>query len=421
MEYYVSLKDKFSVTITAPLTTYDQKMFVDLYQPLLSNDASSLFQTLNALVLFGQLESKETEHKTILKTLKMNTIDAFLRARYELEAVGLLDTYIYNNPSLDENTYVYVIKKIPTPWEFFNDQILSTLLCNAVGENNYHELAGEYLAHRYDLENFEKITRTIDDVYSIDRTTDVVSNWWVDSSYQEINVNNVHFDYEYYLVLVGSRSVVNGEVLESVELYKTINRLAWLFGLTTEELANATIDSTVQGKVDFELLRHNVKKIYSNYESPKFEVNYKKEETSNNKLVNTLNSITPSQLVENKYNTKLTASEIEIFDKLLVETKISVGMLNVLIIYVMDTKNGEIPTYNYFLKIINTWIRKGVKTTEDALNLISTPKTKNKTKNVPTWFNSYVQNEVEKKKVEPKETKQETLDDLEEFFNNKKE
>ena len=159
MEYYVSLKDKFSVTITAPLTNFDQKVFFDLFQPILSTDASSLFQNLNALVGLGQVESKETEHKTILKTLKMNTIDAFLRARYELEAVGLLDTYIYNNASLDENTYVYVIKKIPTPWEFFNDQILSTLLCNAVGENNYHELAGEYLAHRYDLENFEKITR----------------------------------------------------------------------------------------------------------------------------------------------------------------------------------------------------------------------------------------------------------------------
>ena len=30
----------------------------------------------------------------------MNTIDSFLTARYELEALGLLDTYVYNNKTL---------------------------------------------------------------------------------------------------------------------------------------------------------------------------------------------------------------------------------------------------------------------------------------------------------------------------------
>ena len=331
----------------------------------------------------------------------------------------VLDTYVYNNKSLDENVYVYLIKQLPTPWEFFNDDLLSTLLQNSVGSEHYQELAGEYLAHRYDLNSFEKVTKSIDEVYRIERNNEDLSSWWVNSSYQELTVNNPHFDYEYYLVLVGSRSIVKPEVLESVDLYKTINRLAWLFGLSTEELANTTIESTINGLVDFELLRTNVKKAYSKIETPKFEVNFKKDQTSDNKLVNTLNSITPSQLVENKYNTKLTGSEIEIFDKLLVETNISVGILNVLIIYVMDTKNGEIPSYNYFLKIINTWIRKGVKSTEDALNLITTPNTKNKTKNVPTWYQDYLQNEVHNKK-KPVETKQETLDDLEEFFNNKK-
>jgi replication initiation and membrane attachment protein len=258
-------------------------------------------------------------------------------------------------------------------------------------------------------------------LYIVERSNNDLSSWWVDSSFQEISVNNPHFDYEYYLVLVGSRSVVMSDVLESVELYKKVNRLAWLYQVTTEDLANATIDSTTNGIVDFELLRQNIKKIYSNkFDSPKFDVSIKKEEQSNNQLVNTLNSITPSQLVENKYSTKLTGSEIEIFDKLLTDTNISVGILNVLIIYVMDTKNGEIPSYNYFLKIINTWIRKGVKTTEDALNLITTPNTKGKPKNVPTWYQDYLQ-EIDNKKQKKNENKQETLDDLEEFFNTKKE
>lgn len=420
MEYYITNKDKFSVCITEPMSSFTQKLFVDLFQPLLSNDASSLYMSLHGLIQIGQLESKEIEHKTLLKNLRMNTVDAFLTARYELEALGLIDTYIYNNED-DTNFYVYLVKKLPTAWEFFHDEVLSTLLQNALGIDEFTEVAGAYLAHRFDLNGFKKITINIDDLYQIKRTSEDLSSWWVDGSRKEISVNNPHFDYEYYLVLVGARSVVISNVLESVELYKNVNRLAWLYQVTTEDLANATIDSTTNGIVDFELLRQNVKKIYSNkFDSSKFDVSFKKDEQSNNQLVNTLNSITPSQLVENKYSTKLTASEIEIFDKLLTDTNISVGILNVLIIYVMDTKNGEIPSYNYFLKIINTWIRKGVKTTEDALNLITTPNTKGKTKNVPTWYQDYLQ-EIDNKKQKKNENKQETLDDLEEFFNTKKE
>ena len=420
MEYYITNKDKFSVCITEPMSSFTQKLFVDLFQPLLSNDASSLYMSLHGFIQIGQLESKEIEHKTLLKNLRMNTVDAFLNARYELEALGLIDTYVYNNED-DTNFYVYLVKKLPTAWEFFHDEVLSTLLQNALGIDEFTEVAGTYLAHRFDLNGFKKITINIDDLYQVKRTSEDLSSWWVDASRKEISVNNPHFDYEYYLVLVGARSVVISNVLESVELYKNVNRLAWLYQVTTEDLANATIDSTTNGIVDFELLRQNVKKIYSNkFDSPKFDVSFKKEEQSNNQLVNTLNSITPSQLVENKYSTKLTASEIEIFDKLLTDTNISVGILNVLIIYVMDTKNGEIPSYNYFLKIINTWIRKGVKTTEDALNLITTPNTKGKTKNVPTWYQDYLQ-EIDNKKQKKNENKQETLDDLEEFFNTKKE
>ena len=96
MEYYITNKDKFSVCITEPMSSFTQKLFVDLFQPLLSNDASSLYMSLYGLIQIGQLESKEIEHKTLLKNLRMNTVDAFLTARYELEALGLIDTYVYN-------------------------------------------------------------------------------------------------------------------------------------------------------------------------------------------------------------------------------------------------------------------------------------------------------------------------------------
>ena len=111
------------------------------------------------------------------------------------------------------------------------------------------------------------------------------------------------------------------------------------------------------------------------------------------KLINALNTITPNDLVKHKYQTELTSSEISMFDKLLKETNITVGVLNVCILYVLSEKNGEIPSFNYFLKVINTWIRAGINDTASALAYINNtePKkqkpTRSKTvKQLPKWY-----------------------------------
>ena len=131
-----------------------------------------------------------------------------------------------------------------------------------------------------------------------------------------------------------------------------------------------------------------------------------------------------SSNLKSKYQTELTSSEISMFDRLLQETNVTVGVLNVCILYIMSEKNGEIPAYNYFLKVINTWIRSGISTTEDALKYINNggnastsnkPKpTKGKTvKDVPSWY---------KKEDEPQQnSNSEELDnDIVNFFKPKK-
>ena len=109
------------------------------------------------------------------------------------------------------------------------------------------------------------------------------------------------------------------------------------------------------------------------------------------------------------------------FEKLLTSTSLPLGVLNVLIIYVISSKNGEIPSYNYFLKIANSWIRGGIKTTLMALDKISgnMPKTtspkQKPAKQTAAWYGEYL--EQEKKKLEnKKEETDESLEDLDKFF-----
>ena len=424
MDYRLSLIDEFVVCVDYPLSQFDNQLFGDFFQPLLSNEAVSIFHKLHGLVNLGFYESSKTPHKNLLNLLKIDNIESFQSFREELEAIGLLDTFV--KVENETNLYIYSLKKIPTPWEFFKDHIRSTMLENAIGKANFLELGGKYLVHKYDLHKFERVTKSLDEVYFVPNPNDHgLTSWWVNPR-SAVNVEKYHFDYEYYNVLLSARNVVDQSLLNSAKLYNEVNRLAWMFGLSTDDLVDATILSIVNNELDIKELRTNCRKIYTTKNQTDFNQKFVKIENNNTDsvLVNTLNSITPAQLVENKYHTKLTGSEIELFDRLLIDTNISVGVLNALIIYVMDTKNGEIPSYNYFLKIVNTWIRKGIKTTEQALDLISNGEQKPKTttkvqKKTPTWFNDYI-NELESKDLNEKQTSEESLKELEQFFNNKK-
>lgn len=424
MDYRLSLIDEFVVCVDYPLSQFDNQLFGDFFQPLLSNEAVSIFHKLHGLVNLGFYESSKTPHKNLLNLLKIDNIESFQSFREELEAIGLLDTFV--KVENETNLYIYILKKIPTPWEFFKDHIRSTMLENAIGKANFLELGGKYLVHKYDLHKFERVTKSLDEVYFVPNPNDHgLTSWWVNPR-SAVNVEKYHFDYEYYNVLLSARNVVDQDLLNSAKLYNEVNRLAWMFGLSTDDLVDATILSIVNNELDIKELRTNCRKIYTTKNQTDFNQKFVKIENNytDSVLVNTLNSITPAQLVENKYHTKLTGSEIELFDRLLIDTNISVGVLNALIIYVMDTKNGEIPSYNYFLKIVNTWIRKGIKTTEQALDLISNGEQKPKTttkvqKKTPTWFNDYI-NELESKDLNEKQTSEESLKELEQFFNNKK-
>lgn len=398
-----------------PLSNFEQKLFTKLFQPILSISAYNLYLALHSLINYGELESKKITIEQAINKVNL-TIDEFISSRMELEALGLIDTYVLG---IDDTTnlYMLILKRLPLAYEFFNNEVYSSMLKEKVGNEEYRELLSSYLIHLHDIHKFDKISKTLDEVYVIqDKNNEVANSLWINTNNLGGELSNSHFDYELFVILVSAQNLLPKKIIESTTLYNNINRLAWMFNLDTEKIVDALKLSIENNDVNYDLLRTNCKKMIETEELVIKRI--ETENVSNNEVVNLLNKITPSQLVENKYNTKLTPSEIEMFDKLLVTTNITLGILNVLIIYVIDSKNGEIPSYNYFLKIINTWIRKGVKNTTDALNLINAPSSKTKpTKPVSSWYHKYME-DLEKKKEEEKDAS-ESLAELESFFNGK--
>lgn len=412
--------DTFVVVTSEPLSEYKRKIFDDFYSPIVGVMASSLYNSFFTVLEFGKTESNPIKHEVLCKKLKL-TEEAFLEARRSLEAIGLLDTYVKSTQY--EVQYLYVVKNVLTPYQFLTNSMYSNLLNVALGEEGYMNIIGEYMVHRYNVVEFENITSSFDEVFEVGYYKSNDESWWINDTPQNITIKAEHFDYDYFLVLVGASNLVSDEVLRSSELYHEINQLAFVFMLTAEELKEVVLSSSNGQTVDFDMLRHYARRAYED-KNKGIAIKHKKNVivSTNDKLVTALETLSPAEIIKNKYGTAPTGSEIEMFNRLLNDTGVSVGILNALILYVLSNKNGEIPSYNYFLKILNTWIRQNVKTTLDALEIINNPpKTKARSsknvKETASWYEEY-QKQVDEslKNEQSANKKQASMEELESFF-----
>ncbi len=429
-KYPISNLCDFEIMISSQLTDADRKNVLKLYMPIVGDKVISLYQTLYTFVEDGNYESEILQHEKIIRQMHLRSLDRFVEIRNKLEAIGLLETY-YN-----DNLYIYLLKKPLDGIDFFNNVELSTLLEYQVGEKEYAKIYCEYAIRKLDVNKFERITHTFDEIYNIEPYEDIQLAQAIYSGKNNgIVINNKKFDFARFSILIGAHDVIKETYFVDQEFMDLIARYSFLYQLNEEEMKDAVIRSCDENKnVDYAELAKVAKSIY-NSRGKKVGVvpvtKVKATTKTNNKLITFLETASPNDFVKQKTGTALTGNEIEMFDQLLRDTNISIGVLNVLIGYVLVELNGQIPNYNYFLKIINTWKRAKVVSTLDALDYINNLNTTKKTKtsyrtktqkSVPSWYQDY-KNDLNPK-IETNEEAKTTNSDLEElrkFFNPEKE
>lgn len=388
---YLVDNTSFLILIDNTLTDLDRKVLTHLYLPIINDKALSIYLTMYTLVEPGSKESKTIYHHQLINMLGLKE-DLFIEERHKLEAVGLLDVYFQNG------MYIYVLKKVLSAYEFFENKTLVRILNTIIGDENLQNLAYEFLVRSIDLENFENITSSFDDVFEMINEEDVnYSSIGVNTKNNGIVIKNDKFNVEYFILLVEATDLFDKDFLYNADFLDLMKRYAFLYGLTVEQLKDALKNAVnFEKKLIYDDLDFWVRKIYDERNESKTFVAKKAVVKTNNRLINFLNTASPNDIVKAKYKTALTSTEIAMFDRVLKETNVSIGILNAAVLYVLVEKNGAIPSQNYFIKVINTWIRAGVNSVEDALNHINnnslnkTTKStaKNKTvKETPKWYN----------------------------------
>lgn len=422
--------DTYTVVNKSIITDKDKKIITMLYQPIIGFTAVSLYSTLVADLEKSELMSEDLTHYHLMATMQLKLEDIII-AREKLEAVGLLKTYLKQD---SVNQFVYLLYSPISVSDFFNHPILNVVLYNNLGKAEYDKVKNYFRVPKINLKDYEDITSSFDQVFTPVRGT--IENEEDDITRVDSNNIQINKGIDFNLILSGmSKSQVN-EKCFSEEVKELINNLSYIYNLDSLDMQGLIRNSlNEKGLIDKTLLRKNCRDYYQfdNYgnlptliynRQPEYLKKPKGENSKWAKMVYTFENITPYQLLKAKgKGAEPTERDMKLVESLLVDQKLTPGVVNVLISYVLRVNNEKL-NKAYVETIAAQWKRLNIETVEDAmrysekehkkLNKIVNEKSSVKPiskhvkeETLPAWFN---------KEQEVEETTKEEVEELDKIL-----
>lgn len=414
--------DTYTIINQTILTDVDKKIIISLYEPIIGPIAVSLYLTFWADLDKLELMSKDFTHHHLMTILKSKLID-IENARKSLEAVGLLKSYIKRNDNINE--YLYELYSPLSASEFLNHPVLSILLLNNIGENEYNIILNNYKKHNFNKSDYEEITSSMNETFKS-----------VNENVFEENIRNTK------KLGINIASSIDFELLESTlpkglvtsktfnkKTKDLINQLAFIYNIDSvkmSEIIRLVIDE--YGIINKDKLRSATRKNYEYNNNgslptivyrtqPEYLKSPSGDLSNRGKMIHVFENTKPYDFLKSRNKgIKPTSRDLKILEHIAVDFDLPPGVVNVLVDYALLVNNGKINNA-YMEAIASTWSRKGIKTVEDAMNLAEKGHKKNvkvvkETKNnvninVPAWMD---------KDNKSEEMSEEELKELETMF-----
>ena len=419
--------DTYTVLNKSVINDSDKKIVTMLYQPIIGYTASSLYFSLIDDLDKLELLSDDLTHHHLMANMQLN-LESIVIAREKLEAIGLLKTYVKKGSI---NHYVYLLYSPLTANEIFNHPILNIVLYNNLGKEEYDKLINYYKIPRINLKDYEDITSSFDDVFSpVAGKSSIVNNDIRKKSTNQLVLNS-KIDFN---LLISSipKSMASDKCFKN-DVKELIDSLSYTYNIDDQTMISLVRDSiNEKGQIDKTLLRKSCRNYYQFEEAGRLptlvynkQPDYLKKPEGDNskwaKMVYTFENISPYDFLRAKYKgAEPTSRDLRLVEDLLIEQKLSPGVVNVLLAYVLKINNQKL-NKNYIETIVGQWKRLNIETVEDAMNItmkehkkikktMSQKKDKKTTttkkEDLPAWFYKDVD------KVTPTEEEQTEIDEI---------
>ena len=395
--------DTYKVFNRAFIENKEKDILVSLYQPIIGVVAVNLYLTLTNDLL-EKIESEYLTHQHLMGLMGVN-LDEIVKARKKLEAVGLLKTF-YREDTI--NNYIYVLYAPLSASEFLNHPILNIVLYNNLGKLEYDNIVDKYRTKKIITKDFTDITTTFDKVFTSVNGYAFTNSDIVDAKTRKIEIQS---NIDINLIISGIPNRMTSDKCFNKEIVDLIINLAYIYkidNLNMQGLVRNSINE--RGLVDKEELRESCRNFYqfeNNGKLPTVIYNkqpeYLKEPVGNNsniaKMIYTFENVSPYEFLKSSYNgAEPTARDKRIIENLMIDQKLSPGVINVLIDYVLKINNKKL-NKDYIESIAGQWKRLNIETVKEAMEIcrkehkkvsksIVVSKTKKESDDVklPVWF-----------------------------------
>ncbi|MBR2603820.1 MAG: DnaD domain protein [Bacilli bacterium] len=395
--------DTYVVINKTILNDSDRKVLTMLYQPIIGSISTNLYNTLCLNLDKNEFMSDEFTHHSLMVNNKISLED-ILSAREKLEGIGLLKTFVKEKE--DSNSYVYELYSPLSASEFFAHPILNIVLYNNVGKKEYERLVLYFKIPRVNLNGYEDITKSFNDVFSSVPSSSFVNNIVDIKEISKVGIClNYSFDYD-MLITSFPKETINEKTFTK-ENKELIENLSYIYNLDTLEIKDLIINSLNDRlMIDKVELRKNARNYYQYQNNGKLptliyqnQPEYLRspvgKDSKRAKMIYTFETVSPYNFLKGKYNgSKPTSRDLKLIVDLMVDVGLKPGVVNVLIDYALRVNNNKL-NKNFIETIAGQWKRLNIETAEGAMNRASKESKNKKVKDtiykkkdvtLPEWF-----------------------------------
>lgn len=381
-----------SVFTSQNLSLDDISVITLLYGPLIGPTALQLYLS------FTQMCSKQNHridfetHSDLYDLLHIKEQD-FIKARFSLEGIGLLDTYF------KDNEYIYLVYLPQSASSFIKNGVLGIYLNSLIGQNNLNKILSLFSHDSIDLKEYNRITKSFDDIYKTDNVNKEqikVEKLSEARRAKEINLSNDKFDIEYFLKKIDLSYIDN---FADDKFKTTILNVSSAFNLSLEDIISLYNQSIGQNqKFSYVIFKRKARMLYNmnnDNSMPILVKNIKEDENESKEgkkdLFKFFEELSGQELLQ-KFNLD-TSKNSSLLANIYQDIPFSRTVVNMMVWSVISKNNDHLPALGYFESMYNSMRDSGVLDEKTAYSYLfnqaekKEKKISNKVKNInnPDW------------------------------------